>query len=205
MAQSAAPHDDLDLAISDDVVEHAPARRKRKVTGPDERLASAFEALQDLFFLHTPVEGLDFVLRLLEDLVPSEGASACLYDINSDELRFVALTGPGSEERKGDGVPRLLGLMGAAARATAHPLLVEEVSKDERFDPGVDGRVGIEPMTMAVAAVTHQGRLLGVLQLINRKDQAQYSRVDANVLSYVAEKLGEFLYQTRMRPDEHRA
>jgi hypothetical protein len=95
--------------------------------------------------------------------------------------------------------------MGADARAPSHPLLIEEVPSDRRFDPGVDGRVGVEPITMAVAAVTHQGRLLGVIQLINRIDQAQYSRVDGNVLSYVAEKLGEFLYQTRMRPDEHRA
>lgn len=167
----------------------------------DDRLALAFEALQDLFFLTTPVEGLNFVMKLIDDFVPSEAKSACLYDINSDEFRFVALTGPGAEERKGEGVPRLSGLLGAAALKPDRALLVEDVADDERYDPGVDGRIGIDPLTMAVIALTYQGRLLGMLQLINRQRQAQYSRADANVLQYMAEKLGEFLYSARMRSD----
>jgi len=171
----------------------------------DDRLATAFEALQDLFFLTTPVEGLDFVLELLGDLVPSEASSACLYDINSDELRFVALRGPGAEERQGEGVPRLSGLMGAAATRSEGVLLTEDVPNDARFDPGVDGRIGLEPVTMALVPVSHQGRLLGMLQLINRRDQAQYSRADANLMAYVGEKLAEFLYSARMRSDERRA
>ena len=171
----------------------------------DDRLATAFEALQDLFFLTTPVEGLDFVLELLGDLVPSEASSACLYDINSDELRFVALRGPGAQERQGEGVPRLSGLMGAAATRSEGVLLTEDVPNDARFDPGVDGRIGLEPVTMALVPVSHQGRLLGMLQLINRRDQAQYSRADANLMAYVGEKLAEFLYSARMRSDERRA
>jgi len=133
--------------------------------------------------------------------VPSEAKSACLYDINSDEFRFVALTGPGAEERKGEGVPRLSGLLGAAALRPDRALLVEDACADERYDPGVDGRIGIAPLTMAVVALTHQGRLLGMLELINRQHQAQYSRADANILQYMAEKLGEFLYSVRMRSD----
>ena len=82
------------------------------------------------------------------------------------------------------------------------PLLIEDFAHDERFDPGVDGRVGIDPQSMALVAVAYQGRLLGLLQLINRRGQAQFSRADANLLAYVAEKLGEFLHAARMRPDE---
>ncbi|MEQ9079316.1 MAG: GAF domain-containing protein, partial [Sandaracinaceae bacterium] len=184
-----------------------PAARRSEPAprGVDDRLANAFEALQDLFFLTTPVEGLDFVLELLADLVPSEASSACLYDINSDELRFVALRGPGAPERQGEGVPRLSGLMGAAATSSEGVLLSENVPHDVRFDPGVDGRIGLEPVTMALMSVTHQGRLLGMIQLINRQQQAQFSRADANLIAYVSEKLGEFLYSARMRSDQRRA
>ncbi len=184
-----------------------PAARRSEPAprGVDDRLANAFEALQDLFFLTTPVEGLDFVLELLADRVPSEASSACLYDINSDELRFVALRGPGAPERQGEGVPRLSGLMGAAATSSEGVLLSENVPHDVRFDPGVDGRIGLEPVTMALMSVTHQGRLLGMIQLINRQQQAQFSRADANLIAYVSEKLGEFLYSARMRSDQRRA
>ncbi|HJL20282.1 MAG TPA: GAF domain-containing protein, partial [Sandaracinaceae bacterium LLY-WYZ-13_1] len=191
--------DDLDLAISDEVVDSTstPAGGTS-----DDRLATAFEALQDLFFLTTPIEGVDFVLKLLADLVPSEASSACLYDINTDELRFVALVGPGSDERKGEGVPRLSGLLGAAALDPGTVVLVDAVETDDRYDPGVDGRVGLEPRTMALVGVSYQGRLMGLLQLINRADESIFTRPDANLLAYVAEKLGEFLQSARMRPDE---
>jgi GAF domain-containing protein len=196
------PHDDdeLDLTISDQVID-ASGRRTMKVAG-DDALSTAFEALQDLFFLSTPIEGLEFVMRLLDDLVPSEAASACLYDINTDEFRFVALAGPGAQERQGEAVPRLIGLLGAAAQSPGDTLVVDHVAHDDRFDPGVDGRVGLDPRNMALVAVAFQGRLLGMLQLINRRDQPEYTRADANLLAYVGEKLGEFLQAARMRPRE---
>src|SRR5690606_1899619 len=114
----APPEDDLDLGIMD-----VEVRRPPSPASPDDRLASAFEALQDLFFLSTPLEGLEFVVRLLDDLIPCEAASACLYDINTDEFRFVALTGPGADERRGEGVPRLVGLFGAASLCAGEALL----------------------------------------------------------------------------------
>ncbi|MGE0785880.1 MAG: GAF domain-containing protein [Sandaracinaceae bacterium] len=195
------PSDDLDLSISDDVVD-APRPRERRRT--DELLANAFEALQDLFFLTTPVEGLEFVVRLLGDLIPAQGYSTCLYDINTDELRFVAVAGPGGEAQKGRGVPRLRGLLGAAAIAPDAAVLIEDVVSDPRYDAATDGRPGVDIQTMALMAISHQGRLLGMVQLINRVDQSQFSRADANLLMYIGEKLGEFLFSARMRPDERR-
>jgi len=175
-------------------------RAKSEPPQSDDRLVTAFEALQDLFFLTSPIEGLEFTIKLLEDLIPSEAASACLYDINTDELRFVSLSGPGADERKGEGIPRLSGLLGVAALDPARPHLIEDAASDDRYDPGADGRVGIDAQTLAVVALNHQGRLLGALQLINRQQQAQYSRADGNLLYYVAEKLAEFLHAARMRP-----
>ncbi|MFK7984504.1 MAG: GAF domain-containing protein, partial [Sandaracinaceae bacterium] len=193
--------DDLDLGITDDIVVSRPSQSP---TAGGDPLVAAFEALQDLFFLTSPFEGLDFVMRLLEDLLPAEAYSACLYDINSDLLRFVALTGPGANERKGDGVPRLAGLMGAAARAQGEAILVENATQDARYDPGVDGRVGLDVNTFAAVAVTHEGRLLGVLSVLNRRGSIRFSQTDGNLLAYVAEKLGEFLHMARRRAGQSR-
>jgi hypothetical protein len=59
----------------------------------EDRLAEVFEALEALPRMPTAADGLDFAVRLLERTVPAEAISACLYDINTDELRFVALSG----------------------------------------------------------------------------------------------------------------
>jgi hypothetical protein len=199
------PHAVLPVApIAAPAAQRAP-RQRLSTPGPDERLSAAFEQLQDLFFLATPLDGATFVLELLAELVPHEAGSVCLYDINSDELRFVALRGPGADERRGEAIPMGLGLLGAVARDFARPLLIEEVGQDPRFDPGVDGRVGLDPRTMAVFPIVHQGRLQAVLQLVNRVGQAQFGKSDANLLSYVGEKLGEFLHQSRLGAQERAA
>ena len=87
------------------------------------RLANAFEAAQDLLFLSTPVEGLEFAMRLLIELIPCEATSACLYDINTDEFRFVTMSGPGAEARQGEAVPNNTGLLGVASRQIGQVLI----------------------------------------------------------------------------------
>lgn len=160
-----------------------------------DRLAEAFEALQDLFFLPTPFEGVEFVLRLLSELVPSEASAIVLYDINTHELRFAGAVGAGAEERKGDAVPGDAGLFGAALHHPERCLIVPDVAHEARFDPGVDGRVGLEATNVAVMPVGAHGRLLGAIQLVNRIGELEFSASDANLLVYVGQRLGEFLHQ----------
>jgi GAF domain-containing protein len=174
-----------------------PQRKRATTDEVDQRLAHAFEASQDLFFLATPLEGLEFALRLLEELVPSEAMSGILYDIDTDEFRFVALSGPGADAKRGEAVPRTTGLLGIAALQHV-ALVVEDVTTDSRFDPGVDGRVGIDAKQMLYMPLSHQGRLLGMLQLVNRKSKPGYSRPDANVVAYLAEHLAKFLNEQRV-------
>lgn len=181
----------------------APKRSARTTTDEhDLRLAQAFEACQDLLFLGTPAEGLEFVVSLLGELVPSEAASACLYDINTDEMRFVALTGPGADERRGEAIPAGVGLFGIAMQYVGAPLRIDDVAADDRFDPGVDGRVGVEPQNLLYLAIHHQGRLLGMLQLINSQRDIVFSAADGDLVAYVGKQLGEFLYRARIAPDK---
>lgn len=168
----------------------------------DDRLAIALEALQDLFFLKTSIDGLEFIVRLLEDLIPSEATSACLYDLDTGELRFVVVRGPGAAVRQGEAVPRGAGLLGAAMLTPGEPILVEDTRADPHYRESIDGRAGIDPETMVLVSVVHAGRPFAVLQLINRRHQAQFSRADANLLGQIAAKLGEFLHGVSPRADE---
>lgn len=180
-----------------------PAPRKRSTTAEahDDRLAHAFEACQDLFFLSSPADGLDFVVRLLREAIPSDAITAALYDINTDEIRFVALDGIGANYRKGDAIPSRVGLIGVAAHAPT-PMLVGDLTADPRFDPGVDGRPELEARNMLLTSCIHEGRLLGVLQLVNRQKLPHFTSADSNVVAYVSGQLAAFLYQMRVKADE---
>jgi hypothetical protein len=173
-----------------------PAAASSIAESPDDRLAQAFEACQDLFFLSSAFDGLDFAVRLLDEIVPCEAITASLYDIDTNELRLVVLTGPGADARRGSAVPSGRGL---CTDASLHPaaVLIDDVSEDARYDAEVDGRPGLDAQTMLLHSVMHEGRLFGLLQLTNRHVQPQFGRADANVVAYVAKALGEFLHTQR--------
>ncbi|HVZ33769.1 MAG TPA: GAF domain-containing protein, partial [Polyangiaceae bacterium] len=164
----------------------------------DGRLATAFEAMPDLYFLPTPVAGLEFTIQLLSRLLPCEAISTCLYDINTDEFRFVALTGPGTFERRAGAIPSLAGLFGAAKRERGLDVfVVPDAAAEPRYDVQVDGRVGLAARTLAYVPVRNAGQLLGMLQLINREDEKGFSQADVAILSYIGKQLGEFLAEKR--------
>jgi hypothetical protein len=186
--------------------QHAPApffssptpHGVRDATGDqDKRLAIAFEASQDLYFLATPAEGLDFAVKLLHELVPCEACSGCIYDINTDEFRFVAVTGVGAEERRAAAVPSTAGLFAVAVRSGLDSLVVREVANEPRYDQESDGRRGLTAHDMAFFALHKADHLLGMLQLINRHDPRGFSDGDVAVASYVANQVTEFLRSKR--------
>jgi len=170
----------------------------REPTGDqDRRLAVAFEASQDLYFLATPVDGLEFAVKLLSDLVPCEAVSGCVYDINTDEFRFVALTGPGGTERRAEAVPSTEGLLAAAVRSGKDTFVASDVENDPRYDPAVDGRVGLTVDTLAYLPLIKGDNQLGILQLINRKNRTGFSDADMAVAGYLASQVADFLQSRR--------
>jgi GAF domain len=174
------------------------AREERDDTGEvDSRLASAFEALPDLYFLPTPVAGLEFTTQLVSRLVPCEAISVCLYDINTDEFRFVAVGGPGANQRRASAVPSSAGLFGAAKRSTGDALVIKNVEDEPRYQQAVDGRADLEVLDLAYVPLRHRQQLLGMVQLINRAGDRGFTSSDAAVLHYIANQLAEFLASRR--------
>jgi hypothetical protein len=174
----------------------APTRRES--TGEqDLRLTIAFEAVQDLYFMATPADGLDFAVKLLSELVPAEAISGCIYDINTDEFRFVAVTGEGANDRRAAAVRSKQGLFGAAAHGGRDSLLVPDVLAETRFDPDIDGRHGLVARNMAFFVLHKADQLFGMLQLINRDGGRAFSDADIAVTSYIANQMTAFLREKR--------
>ncbi|HJL05209.1 MAG TPA: GAF domain-containing protein [Polyangiaceae bacterium LLY-WYZ-15_(1-7)] len=178
----------------------ASPRRRTTTDDHDARLADAFEACQDLFFLQSPAEGLDFVVALFDQLLPAEAISACLYDIDADVFRFVVVTGEGSSERQGHAVGSSVGLFAAASQLVGTVLRVDDLTSDPRFDADVEGRPGLEARAALYVPLNHQGRLLGMVQLFNRTPHGAFSQPDADLAVYVGRQLSEFLHNARIRP-----
>ena len=163
----------------------------------DDRLADTFAALEGLSHLTVPVDGLDYVVGVLEQAIPCEATAACLYDINTDELRFVSVIGPGAEHVQGTAIPRAAGLIGKALQHPNLSSVFDDVMLEPSFNQSTDSRPGLDAHNMIVRPVSHEGHLHGVLHLVNRRDGPGFSSDDANLLSYVADRLCEFLQAVR--------
>jgi GAF domain len=185
------------------VVDYPAAARVSSLPAPsrphDDHLPEVFEALGELARLHTPAEGLDFAVRLLGRVIPSEAISACLYDINTDELRFVALSGTAASSMQGQAVPRGAGLFGQAVRTENQSSIFADVMVEPSFNPQVDSRPGLDARNVLLRPLAHERQLLGMLQLINRSGAGAFSSEDVNAINYVAERLAEFLHGARMQ------
>ena len=165
----------------------------------DDRLADVFEALEELSHLTTPVDALDLAVRLLERTIPSEATGACLYDINTDQLRFVAVLGAGAAATQGHAVGRASGLFGQAARAEHHASVFADVRIEPAFDVTVDSRPGLHPRNVMLRPIIHEHQLLGMLQLVNREHAGSFSTEDTHVINYIGERLADFLIGSRAR------
>jgi hypothetical protein len=185
----------------DAVVDYPAAARVSSLPPPsrphDDHLPEVFEALGELARLHTPAEGLDFAVRLLGRVIPSEAISACLYDINTDELRFVALSGTAASSMQGQAVQRAAGLFGQAARSESKSSIFADVLVEPAFNPQVDSRPGLDARNVLLRPLAHERQLLGMLQLINRSGAGAFSAEDVNAINYVADRLAEFLQRAR--------
>jgi hypothetical protein len=169
----------------------------------DDRLADVFEALGGLGRLGSAADALDFAVQLLDRTVLSEAVSACLYDINTDELRFVALSGTGADGLQGRAVPRSSGLFGQAARLEHHASVFKDVFVEPAYDPEVDSRPGLDARSILLRPIVHEHQLLGMLQLINRKGKLEFTGEDAHLVSYIAERLAEFINAARRTRSQH--
>ncbi len=175
-----------------------PTRAARVSSVPppptEDRLAAAFEACHDLLFLRNRAEALEFAVRLLEELVPSEASAGFLLDVNTDELRLVAARGRGATERRGSAFPASRGLMGAAGNLGEHTVLVlADAPADPRYDEQVDGMPGVDVRALLYRPLVHGGRFFGALQLARGVTGGTFRESDCQVVDYVSEQLSAFV------------
>jgi hypothetical protein len=180
---------------------HAPHHDADGTGEQDRRLADAFEAVQDLYFLGTPAAGLDFVVKLLGELLPCEACSASLYDMTTDQLRCVAAEGPGSDALRARASTAAAGLVAAAAKGRADHLVVNSVVDDLRFLPAVDGFGELPVRDLVYFPLTVGVQLVGMLQLVNRMGRRGFSVADIAVGAYVASQAAKFVIDHRSRRD----
>jgi phosphoserine phosphatase RsbU/P len=113
----------------------------------------------------------DGLLQLIIDrsmhLLNAERASLFVYDPDSNELVSRIAVGTGEIRFPAD-----QGIAGATAQS-GETIVVPDAYEDERFNPDIDRKTGFRTRNiLSVPLQDHEGKLVGVLQVINKQGGA---------------------------------
>jgi phosphoserine phosphatase len=114
---------------------------------------------------------LSLVIDALRDLLDADRATVFEFDAKADQLFTQVAHGIGS----GDApqvirIPRSAGIAGAAATSKAI-VNIPDAYEDPRFNRAVDQKTGYRTRTiLAIPLLDHEGELVGVAQVLNRRE-----------------------------------
>ncbi|MDX1674061.1 MAG: sensor domain-containing diguanylate cyclase [Longimicrobiales bacterium] len=132
------------------------------------------------------------ILQKAAELVPSESGAILLddpltkrADRSRNELHFVSVFGPASEDLMGESIFAMDGVAGYVYR-TGRPHLSARTEEDDTFDPRLDASTGYQTHSIIAAPILIGGAVCGTIELLNRRDGGVYTEQDLVLLQVFA-------------------
>lgn len=157
------------------------------------RMGTRARVLERLLHLFSDVErlywNLEAVLDAALEAVPAEAGSVLLLDADAQVLQFVAARGPVGPRLMGLRLALDEGLAGDCARQKK-PLAVSDVQQDPRFAREISETLGFDTRSLLAAPMINRGEVLGVIEIVNRKDGDVFARHEVELLDRIARAAG---------------
>ena len=160
--------------------------------GDDSQMQTAakFTIIESFFKSLTKDQGFgDFMRDLLlttMKVVKSEAGSILEVDHHKNALFFRTVVGSSSDLVAKFVIPMGQGIVGHVAESR-RPLIVSDVSGNERHVKEIQDAVGFKARNLVALPIIVRGRIYGVMELLNRIGESEYSPTDVEFLTYVCE------------------
>ena len=115
----------------------------------------------------------------------ARASSVFLFDEETDELVFEAVAGEGADELVGRRFPSSTGVAGWVL-VTRQPLVIDELESDPRFAREAAESTGFVPNGLMAVPLLHEERALGVLEVLDRPQQAAFTLEEMALLGLFA-------------------
>ena len=162
------------------------------------------DALTELYWATKEITSEENLMKLLHQILENamhilrtEGGSLALLDTDTDELVFVVVQGPLSEQLEGF---RIRGEAGIAGWVAHHrqPLIVNNPRQDHRFYAQVDETFDFLTRSIVCVPLITGSKLVGVIQLLNRIDDEEFTDNDVVLLSILSHVAATALEEMRL-------
>lgn len=129
---------------------------------------------------------LQATVEVARRIFNAKASSVFLYDETTDELVFEAVAGEGSESLIGERIPSSTGIAGWVL-VTRQPIVLEDVTQDPRWGGrDIAEKTGYVPKGLMAVPLLHEEDAVGVLNVLDRPQQARFSLEEMELLGLFA-------------------
>ena len=140
------------------------------------------------------MELLSEVLRNALQTIGASDGSLLVLDEDSDELVFVITHGETAKKQLAwQRLPPGEGIAGWVAK-NRRATIVNDAQADDRFYPAMDLELGFKTLSVLAAPIIGGGRVLGVIEMLNKKKDKLFSVGDQTLLTLMCRFSGELLF-----------
>ncbi len=125
---------------------------------------------------------LDNILRSAVEILNCEAGSLLTLDEETNELVFDVVVGPVASDLRGTRMAAGSGLVGKSV-STRQPFIVNNVKQSQDWESGKDEETGFVTRGILGVPMMVKDRVLGVIEVINKKDGMPFSQDDMELLT----------------------
>jgi Nif-specific regulatory protein len=159
------------------------------------------DRLREISTWVSSVLDLDNLLELIIDsvtrLMEAKASSLLLLDQKTGKLYFKVAIGEKKDEVRKFEISLGQGIAGIVAE-TGEPLLINDVTKDPRWDKEISEATGFQTRSIACVPMKIDGRTIGVVEIIDKEDGSPIQKEDLKILNVFAELASMAIYNARM-------
>jgi len=137
------------------------------------------------------------IVQMTQRSLNSAASSVLLLDKSTNELVFEIARGSAGSALKQVRMSINSGIAGWVARHH-RPLIINDVSSDERFYKKVDSNTGFITRSIMCAPLIVRSDLIGVIEVLNKNDLSDFNEHDLETLESVAATAAIALENTRL-------
>jgi signal transduction histidine kinase/signal transduction protein with GAF and PtsI domain len=153
-------------------------RRAKQLTTLNEITQQLTSTLE-----HEPL--LQNILESAVQILDCEAGTLFMVDENTEELVFTVTVGPAASDLIGKRLPPGQGIVGKAVETRA-PVVENNVSQAKNWSDSTDEETGFTTNALLAVPLQIKGRVIGVLEIINKKDRLPFVDADKDLLTAFA-------------------
>lgn len=142
-------------------------------------------------------ELLNEIIESCKEVLKAEASSLLIYDEKENLLYFEIATG-----EKGDIVKKISCKMGEGIAGwvglNRQPLLIDDCYNDPRFNKEFDLKSNFRTRSMICVPMIRKDKLIGVIQVINKKGDQIFSERDLNIFTILASQCAISIENARL-------